>query len=270
MLLRAALVGDVAHDAHEPGREAVPAADRADLDLAPALGAGGGQIAVRVTQRDALAAHQRREGARVGAAVVGVHEVPHGAAERSLDREARRDRPGVGEVRPAALGVGLEHAVGDALDDAAVALLALAQAALGVAEVGQVGVDDHRAEALAVGAGDRPAAREQPATTFGALDDDLDRADLLAAERAQQRRLVRAERAAVEVVQAEVLGPLERVQIVVDGRAVERVQAPVGVGDAHALAQLRRARPAGTCAALRASGAAPAPRRCRARRPRRA
>ena len=49
---------------------------------------------------------------------------------------------------------------------------------------------------------------------------------------------MRAERTTVEVVQAEVRGPFERVQIVVDGRAVERVQAAVGVGDEHALAEL--------------------------------
>ena len=238
MLLRAALVGDIANDAHESCREAVPATDRANLDVAPALGAGGGQEPVRVAECDALAAHQRREGAGVGATVLGVHEVPHGATDRSLDVEARRERPGVGEVRPAAFGVGFEHAVGHALDDATVALLALAQADFGLAEVGQVGVEDHRAETLAVGAGDRPAAREQPPAAFVALDDHLDGADRFAVERTQQRCFVRAERAAVEMVQAEVGGPLERVQIVVDGRAVERVQAPVGVGDAHALAQL--------------------------------
>ena len=83
---RAALVGDVAHDAHEAGREPVPAADRADLDLGPALGAGGREEAVRVPQRGALAAQQRREGARVRGAVVGVDELPRRAAEALLDR----------------------------------------------------------------------------------------------------------------------------------------------------------------------------------------
>ena len=272
VLLRATLVGDVAHDAHEPGREAVPAADRADLDLGPALGAGGGQIAVRVTERDALAgssAARRRARGRHGR---------RGARTPTTGRpsEASTAKPvaavhALGEVRPAACGVGLEHAVrrcsrrrgGDAPRSA--------QAALGVAEGGQVGVDDHRAEAFAVGPGDRPAAREQPAATLGGLDDaSRRRADLLAAQRTQQRCLVRAERAAVGVVQAEGLGPFERVQIVVDGRAVERVQPAVGVGDEHALAQLVEHGLRGTRAALRASGAAPALRRCRARRSRRA
>ena len=72
---------------------------------------------------------------------------------------------------------------------------------------------------------------------------DLDVAHLLAAQRAQQRRLVRAERRAVGMAQAEVLGPLERMQVVVDRlRPSKRQQAAAGVGDADALAELREHR----------------------------
>ena len=122
------------------------------------------------------------------------------------------------------------------------ALLAAAQPAFGLAERGQVGVDDHGAEAATVGGHDRSAALEQRAPALGRLDVDLDVAHLLAAQRAQQRRLVRAERRAVGMAQPEVLGPLERMQLVVDVASVEREQAAAGVGDADPLAELREHR----------------------------
>ena len=84
----------------------------------------------------------------------------------------------------------------------------------------------------------RPAALQQDAIA----DADLDAADLLAAQRAQQRGLVRAERAPVGVRQTEVLRPLERMQLAVRRGAVEGQQAPVGVGDAHAVTELREHR----------------------------
>ena len=185
---------------------------------------------------------QRRERAGVLGAVVGVHELPRRAPEAVLDGEPGGVGPRLAQMRPAARLVGLEDAVGHALQHAAMALLAAAQAALGVAERGQVGVDDDGAEAAAVGADDRPAALEQRAPALGRLHVDLDVAHLLAAQRAQQRRLVRAERRPVGMAQAEALGPLERVQVVVDLGAVEGEQPAVGVGDADALAELREHR----------------------------
>ena len=130
-----------------------------------------------------------------GGAVVGVHELPRRAAERVLDACPVAAVQFSLEVRPAALLVGLEHAVDHALDDAAVALLAAAQAALGVAERGQVGVDDDGAELRPSGVDDRAAAGQQRERALGRVDAHLDVADLVAAQRAQQRRLVRAEAA---------------------------------------------------------------------------
>ena len=193
------VVGDVAHDAHEPDREPVPAADRAHLDLGPALGARRRQEAVLDARVGALAGQQRRERPRVQRAVGGVHELRRRAAERLLDGQPRGGRPVLAQVRPAALLVGLEDAVDHALDDAAVALLAAAQTALGVAEGGQVGVDDDGAEAAAVGVANRAAAGEQRERADGRVDAHLDVAHLFAAQRAQQRRLVRAQRLAVGV-----------------------------------------------------------------------
>ena len=239
VLVRAALVRDVADDAHEPGRQPVPPADRAHLHLGPAHGAGDGQEAMRVAQRGALAAQQRREGARVLGAVLGMDELPRRPAEAVLDGEAGRVGPGLAQMGPAPGLVGLEDAVAHALEHAAMALLAAAQAALGLAERGQVGVDDDGAEAAPVGGHDRPAALEQRAAALGGIDVHLDVAHLLAAQRAQQRRLVRAERRAVGMAQAEVLGPLERMQLVVDLAPVEGQEAAAGVRDPHALAELR-------------------------------
>ena len=117
------------------------------------------------------------------------------------------------EVRPAALLVGLEDAVDHALDDAAVALLAAAQAALGVAERGQVGVDDDGAERAPVGGHHGPAAGQQRERAVRRVDAHLDVAHLVAAQRAQQRRLVRAEAAARRgACSPKSLRPLERVQ----------------------------------------------------------
>ena len=98
MLLGAALVGDVADDAYEPGRKPVPAADRAHLDLGPALSAGRRQEAVRVAQRGALAAQQRREGTRVLGAVVRMHELPRGPPKAVLHGEAGGLGPRPGDV----------------------------------------------------------------------------------------------------------------------------------------------------------------------------
>ena len=86
-----------------------------------------------------------------------------GRPRLSSTGEAGGVGPGLAQVRPAAALVGLEDAVAHALEHAAVALLAAAQAALGLAERGQVGVDDHGAEAAPVGGDDRPAALEQRA-----------------------------------------------------------------------------------------------------------
>ena len=56
---------------------------------------------MRVAQRGALAAQQRREGAGVRGAVLGMHELPARAAEGVLDGVAGGVRPGLAEVRPA-------------------------------------------------------------------------------------------------------------------------------------------------------------------------
>src|SRR5215208_4535445 len=105
-------------------------------------------------------------------------ELPRGAAEAVLDGEPGRVGPCLAEVRPAAGLVGLEHAVAHALQHAAMALLAAAQTALGVAVGRQIGIDDDGAEATTVGPDHRAAALEQRAPAVGGLDVDLDVAHL--------------------------------------------------------------------------------------------
>src|SRR3954470_13862028 len=113
-------------------------------------------------------------------------QLVRGPPEALLDRVARPARPGLVDERPAALEVGLEDDVADALDHRAVALLAGAQARLGLAAVGRVDARADRADRVTGGVEYRAGGRGDVPHPAGRVHRELGAGHGLALERAEQ------------------------------------------------------------------------------------